>query len=64
MNELLAMAQQALSWLGNQATALWNILAAVASNRPAPARQVAEYLVVFAVLIVLAPRIAKVGRKK
>ena len=64
MNGALAMLQQVIGWTGAQATALWNVLAAVTANRPAPARSVAEYLLVFAVLIVLAPRIARLGRKK
>ena len=59
MNGALAFAQQALAWLGTQATALWNVAAAIAANKPAPARTVVVYTLALAVLLAFAPRIIK-----
>jgi hypothetical protein len=59
VNGVLAFAQQAFAWISTQATALWSVLSAIASNRPEPARTVAVYTIVLAVLLAFAPKIIK-----
>ena len=59
MNEALAMLQQAFDILRAQATALWNVLSAVAANKPEPARNVLVYTAAFVVLLVFTPKIIK-----
>ena len=59
MNGFLALMQQFAQWTGTQATALWNVVSAVAANRPAPARQVVIYTLALAVLLAFAPKIIK-----
>ena len=59
MNGVLAFAQQALAWLGTQVSALWNVLSAIAVNRPEPARTVVVYTVALAVLLAFAPKIIR-----
>jgi len=59
VNGVLAFAQQAFTWLATQATALWNVVSAIAANKPAPARQVVVYTLALAVLLAFAPKIIK-----
>ncbi len=64
MTGFLAFLQQAGNVVGTQAAALWNVLSAIAANKPEPARNVIVYtaaLVVLAVLVV--PRIVKAVTK-
>ena len=49
----------ALAWLHVKASALWNVLSAIASNRPLPARDVIVYTLVFAALLAVTPRVLK-----
>jgi hypothetical protein len=59
VNGILAFAQQVFDFLRVQATALWGVLSAIATNRPEPARTVVIYTIVLAVLLAFAPKIIK-----
>ncbi len=59
MNGFLAFVQQALDIVRTQAAALWNVLSAIAANKPAPARTVVVYTLVLAGLLFLVPKIIK-----
>jgi hypothetical protein len=63
VNGILAFAQQALAWLGTQAAALWNVLSAIAANKPEPARNVIVYTVALVVLVIAIPKIVKLVSK-
>lgn len=52
-----------LIWLGAQANAALSIVGAVASNKPAPARQVLIYTIALAALAVVVPKIIKIVSK-
>ena len=52
-----------LAWLTAQAHVAWSVLAAIAANQPAPARQVVIYTLVLAALIFIIPKIIKAVTK-
>jgi hypothetical protein len=52
-----------LGWLGAQAHVAGTVLAAIISNRPAPARQVVIYTVALAVVATVIPKIVKLVSK-
>ena len=62
MNSFLALLQQAFDVMRAQASALWNVLSAIAANKPEPARNVLVYTAAFVVLLVFAPKIIKKPR--
>jgi 6-phosphogluconate dehydrogenase len=60
VNGFLAVAQQILATLHAKGLGMWQVLSAIAANRPLPARDVIIYTAVFAVLLtVIAPKILK-----
>ena len=59
MNGFLATVQQAADVLHAQAVALWGMIAAIAANRPEPARNVIVYTLVLIALLAVTPRIIK-----
>ena len=64
MNGFLAMLQQVYDVVRTQAAAAWNVLSAIAANKPEPARNVIVYTVVLVLLAVfVAPRIIKAVTK-
>lgn len=52
-----------LVWLHTQMTVMVSTLAAIASNRPAPARQVVIYVLALVVLAIGVPRLVKIFKK-
>lgn len=52
-----------LTWLEAQANVAWSVVAAVASNKPAPARQVVIYTLVLIALAFVVPKIVKLVSK-
>lgn len=59
MTGFLAFLQQAGTWLAGQVRQAWDVLAAVAANHSAPARQVATYTLVLLALVFIAPKALK-----
>ena len=52
-----------LAWLGAQAHIAGSVVAAVASNKPAPARQVVIYAIALIALAFVIPKIVKLVSK-
>ena len=50
-------------WLHTQMTVMGGTLAAIASNRPEPARQVIVYVLALIVLVVGIPKLVKIVKK-
>jgi hypothetical protein len=59
VNGFLALLQQVFDVARTQAAALWNVLSAIAANKPEPARNVVVYTVVLVVLAIAVPKIIK-----
>ena len=55
--------QGALAWLHAQMTVMVSTLAAIASNRPEPARQVVIYVLALVVLALGIPKLVKILKK-
>jgi hypothetical protein len=52
-----------LAWLDIQAHVAWSVLAAIVSDKPAPARQVVIYTLVLIALAFIVPKIVKAVAK-
>jgi hypothetical protein len=59
MNGILAWLQQAVSILHAKGAGMWQVLSAIAANRPEPARTVIIYTLALAVLLAFAPKIIR-----
>jgi hypothetical protein len=63
MTGFLALLQQVFDVARTQGAALWNVLSAIASNKPEPARNVIVYTLALVALLFLVPKIVKLVSK-